>query len=85
VRVSVLGHIQRGGTPSPYDRVLATRFGVAAVDLIANGDFGKMVALKASSIIAVDVERAIGRLKSVRPDGELVRAARAIGIGFGDE
>jgi phosphofructokinase-like protein len=85
VRVSVLGHIQRGGTPSPYDRVLATRFGVAAVDLIANGEFGKMVALKASSIVAVDVERAIGRLKAVRPDGELVRTARAIGIGFGDE
>jgi ATP-dependent phosphofructokinase / diphosphate-dependent phosphofructokinase len=85
VRVSVLGHIQRGGTPSPFDRVLATRFGVAAVDLIANGEFGKMVALKASSIVAVDVERAIGRLKTVHPDGELVRAARSIGIGFGDE
>ncbi len=85
VRVSVLGHIQRGGTPSPYDRVLATRFGVAAVDLIANGEFGKMVALKASCIIAVDVERAIGRLKAVRPDGELVSAARSIGIGFGDQ
>ena len=85
VRVSVLGHIQRGGTPSPYDRVLATRFGVAAVDLIANGEFGKMVALQASSIVAVDVERAIGRLKSVRPDGELVRTARSIGIGFGDQ
>jgi phosphofructokinase-like protein len=84
VRVSVLGHIQRGGSPSPYDRVLATRFGVAAVDLISRGEFGKMVALKAGSIVGVDVARAIGRLKSVRPDGELVRAARAIGIGFGD-
>jgi phosphofructokinase-like protein len=84
VRVSVLGHIQRGGSPSPFDRVLATRFGVAAVDLIAQGEFGKMVALRASSIVGVNMADAIGKLKSVRPDGELVRAARAIGIGFGD-
>jgi ATP-dependent phosphofructokinase / diphosphate-dependent phosphofructokinase len=84
VRVSVLGHIQRGGSPSPYDRVLATRFGVAAVDLIAAGSFGKMVALRAGSIVAVDMATAIGNLKSVDPKGELVRAAKAIGIGFGD-
>ena len=84
VRVSVLGHIQRGGSPSPYDRVLATRFGVAAVELVAKGDFGKMVALRADTIVAVDVADAIGRLKTVQPDGEMVRAARAIGIGFGD-
>jgi phosphofructokinase-like protein len=84
VRVSVLGHIQRGGSPSPFDRVLATRFGVAAVELIAEGEFGKMVALRASRIVAVDMAQAIGHLKSVRPDGELVHTARAIGIGFGD-
>jgi phosphofructokinase-like protein len=84
VRVSVLGHIQRGGTPSPFDRILATRFGVAAVNLIAAGGFGKMVALHGDSIISVDVAHAIGHLKSVDPKGELVRAARAIGIGFGD-
>ena len=84
VRVSVLGHIQRGGSPSPYDRVLATRFGVAAVELIAEGNFGKMVALRAGAIVAVDVARAIGHLKSVDPEGELVRTAKAIGIGFGD-
>ena len=84
VRVSVLGHIQRGGSPSPYDRVLATRLGVAAVELAAAGEFGKMVALRAGCIVAVDVARAIGHLKSVQPDGELVRTARAIGIGFGD-
>jgi 6-phosphofructokinase 1 len=85
VRVSVLGHIQRGGSPSPYDRVLATRFGVAAVDLIAKGDFGKMVALRANCVVAVDVATAIGQLKTVNPDGELVRTARAIGIVFGDQ
>jgi 6-phosphofructokinase 1 len=84
VRVSVLGHIQRGGSPSPFDRVLATRFGVSAVELIAKGEFGKMVALRASSIVAVDMALAIGKLKAVRPSGELVRTARAIGIGFGD-
>src|SRR5205814_562267 len=84
VPVSVLGHIQRGGTPSPYDRILATRFGVAAVDLIAAGGFGMMVALRGESIVSVDLAHAIGHLKSVDPKGELVRTARAIGIGFGD-
>jgi phosphofructokinase-like protein len=84
VRISVLGHIQRGGTPSPFDRILATRFGVAAVDLIATGGFGLMVALQGGSIVSVDVAHAIGHLKAVNPDGEIVRTARAIGIGFGD-
>ena len=84
VRVSVLGHIQRGGTPSPFDRILATRFGVAAVDLIAAGGFGMMVALHGDTIVSVDVAHAIGQLKSVNPNGEIVRAARAVGIGFGD-
>ena len=84
MRVSVLGHIQRGGTPSPFDRVLATRFGVAAVDLIAAGRFGRMVCLHGESIVSVDIADAIGHLKSVNPNGEVVRTARAIGIGFGD-
>jgi 6-phosphofructokinase 1 len=84
VRVSVPGHIQRGGTPSPFDRILATRFGVAAVDLIAAGGFGMMVALHGDSIVSVDVAQAVGHLKSVNPNGEVVRTARAIGIGFGD-
>ena len=84
VRVSVLGHIQRGGSPTPFDRVLATRFGVAAVDLIAKGDFGKMVCLRCQRIESVEIPRAIGRLKTVRPNGELVLAARSIGICFGD-
>ncbi len=84
VRVSILGHIQRGGSPSPYDRVLATRFGVAAADLIAAGDFGKMVCLQQESIRAVSIIEAAGKMKTVDPNGEIVRAARAIGIGFGD-
>jgi ATP-dependent phosphofructokinase / diphosphate-dependent phosphofructokinase len=84
VRVSVLGHIQRGGTPTPFDRILATRFGVAAVDLGAEGAFGKMVCLRNTRIEAVDIAEAIGKIKNVDPQGELVSAARAIGICFGD-
>ena len=84
VRVSVLGHIQRGGSPTPFDRVLATRFGVAAVDLIATGQFGKTVCLKGEHVRAVDIADAIGQMKSIDPRGELVGTARAIGICFGD-
>jgi ATP-dependent phosphofructokinase / diphosphate-dependent phosphofructokinase len=84
VRVSVLGHIQRGGTPTAFDRILATRFGVAAVDLIAQGGFGKMVCLRGQCIEAVEIAQAIGRTKTVDPSGQLVEAARAIGISFGD-
>jgi len=84
VRVSVLGHIQRGGSPTPFDRILATRFGVAAVELSAAGGFGKMVCLQQERICAVDIAQAAGRLKRVDPQGEIVHAARAIGICFGD-
>ena len=84
VRVSVLGHIQRGGSPSPFDRILGTRFGVAAVDLIARGEFGKMVCLRKARIESVNIADAIHKLKTVDPQGELVQAARAIGISFGD-
>ncbi len=84
VRVSVLGHIQRGGSPSPFDRILGTRFGVAAVDLIARGEFGKMVCLRNATIEAVNIVDAVGKLKTVDPNGEMVRTARAIGICFGD-
>lgn len=84
VRVSILGHIQRGGSPSPYDRILSTRFGVAAVDLIAAGGFGKMVCLQQESIRAVTIADAVGKMKAIDPRGELVQAARAVGIHFGD-
>jgi 6-phosphofructokinase 1 len=85
VRVTVLGHTQRGGSPSPYDRILSTRFGVAAVDLIAQGGFKKMVALRGDRIEFVDVAEAIGKMKTVDPNGELVKAAKAVGIHFGEE
>jgi 6-phosphofructokinase 1 len=84
VRVSVLGHIQRGGSPSPFDRILATRFGVAAVELIANGGFGQMVCLRNERIESVQIADAVGQVKTVNPDGEMVRTARAVGICFGD-
>jgi 6-phosphofructokinase 1 len=85
VRVTVLGHTQRGGSPSPSDRILSTRFGVAAVDLIAQRGFLKMVALRGGKIEFVDIAEAIGKMKAVDPNGELVNTARAIGIHFGEE
>lgn len=83
-RVTVLGHIQRGGSPSPFDRILSTRFGVAAVDLIARGEFGKMVCLRSARIQSVDIAEAVGAIKAVDPNGEMVQTARSIGISFGD-
>ena len=84
VRVTVLGHLQRGGTPSPLDRILSTRFGVAAVDLLAEGRFGRMVCLSGGEIKDVSIAAAVGVMKRVPFDGEMVKAARAIGICFGD-
>jgi ATP-dependent phosphofructokinase / diphosphate-dependent phosphofructokinase len=83
-RVTVLGHIQRGGSPSPFDRILSTRFGVAAVELIARGEFGKMVCLREARIQSVDIEEAVGKMKCVEPGGEMVQMAKAIGVCFGD-
>lgn len=84
VRVTVLGHIQRGGSPTPFDRILATRFGVNAADLIGRSDFGKMVCLRAGQIVAVPLQEAIGVYKTVDAQSDLVRTARAVGISFGD-
>jgi 6-phosphofructokinase 1 len=84
VRVTVLGHIQRGGSPSPFDRILATRFGVEAVELVARGEFGRMVCLRAGEIESVTLDEAVGENRQVDPDGSMVRTARAVGIAFGD-
>lgn len=84
VRVTVLGHIQRGGTPSPFDRILATRFGVAAADCIAHGEFGYMVCLQSGKIISVPLQQGIGVYKTIDPSSDIVRAARGVGISFGD-
>lgn len=67
-RVTILGHIQRGGTPTAYDRVLATRYGVGAVDMIAKGNFGKMVAIVGNQLSSVPLEKAIGTTKTLDPD-----------------
>lgn len=67
-RVTILGHVQRGGSPTAYDRVLATRFGVAAVDLVQANDFGKMVALRGNSITSITIESAVRQLKAVDPE-----------------
>lgn len=83
-RVTVLGHLQRGGRPVPTDRILSTRYGVGAVNLISEGTFGHMVALQGDKIIAAPLEDAVGKLKTVDPDGELVRLAKAIGVSFGN-
>ena len=84
-RVTVLGHIQRGGSPSSFDRILCTRFGVAATELVAQGQFGKMVSLKDGIIQSVDIEEAVRITRVVDPQGELVRIARATGVCLGDQ
>ena len=83
-RFCVLGHLQRGGSPTPFDRALCSMFGATAVELIAAGDFGKMVAFTGGGVGAVPIREAVGRLKTVPPDGNLARTARALGISLGD-
>ncbi|MBK9070590.1 MAG: 6-phosphofructokinase [Myxococcales bacterium] len=83
VRTVVLGHVQRGGSPCAFDRELATRFGVKAVDLVAQGKFGTVAAIENGTLVAKPIEKAIAKLKLVNPNGELVRTARAVGIELG--
>ena len=83
-RACVLGHLQRGGSPTTFDRALCSIFGATAVELVAAGDFGKMVAFTGPQVDAIKISDAIGKLKTVRPDGNFVRTARALGISFGD-
>jgi 6-phosphofructokinase 1 len=80
----VLGHLQRGGIPTAFDRMLCTTFGARAVDLIEAGDFGKMVALQGTHVVAVPIKKAIERLRTVPADDTLVCTARAMGISLGD-
>ena len=83
VRVTVLGHLQRGGSPDPFDRLLATRYGAAAVELIVQKKFGHMVSWQPPDITSVPMENAIDKLRLVEPDGELVKMAEGIGVSFG--
>ena len=82
-RVTVLGHLQRGGKPSPFDRWLATRFGAGAVRLAASGGWGRMVGLRGQQIKDVPLAEAVAVPKRVDPQGEPVRTARGLGIVFG--
>jgi ATP-dependent phosphofructokinase / diphosphate-dependent phosphofructokinase len=82
-RVTVLGHLLRGGTPSSYDRLLATRFGSAAVELVEQGRWGRMVALQGAVITSVPLGDAVSKEKRVDPEGELIEAGRRLGIEFG--
>jgi len=83
-RSLVLGHLQRGGEPTAYDRLLSLRFGAAAVDLVARGSFGCMVALDPPEVRGVPLREAVAGAKSVPVDGDVVQTARHLGISFGD-
>ena len=84
-RVTVLGHLQRGGSPTPFDRWLATRFGAAAVRLAAQGKFDRMVALRAGKIIDVSLEEVNATAKRVDVNDDAILTARGMGVSFGDE
>jgi 6-phosphofructokinase 1 len=81
-RCVVLGHLQRGGSPNAFDRMLGTNFGACAVRALANGQTGKMVALQAGTVVTVPLAEAVANVKNVSVDGQLVRTARDIGISF---
>lgn len=85
IRFTVLGHLQRGGSPVSFDRILATRLGRRAAELVAEGSFGRMVCLRDGRIADVPISEAVDRIRQVDPHGELVATARAVGTGFGDE
>ena len=83
-RSFVLGHLQRGGQPISYDRLLALRFGAAAIELVKRGDFGSMVSLDPPDVRSVPLGEALAKRKNVPVEGDVVRTARALGISFGD-
>jgi len=83
-RTTVLGHVQRGGSPTAYDRILATRFGSVALQSASRGEFGVMASLRQNEVITVPLENAVGRQRLVPPDSQLVFAARAVGTCLGD-
>jgi len=84
-RTTVLGHLQRGGSPTPYDRILSTKFGTFAIELAAKRKFGRMVALKGNEITSVKIEDAISHQKLVTPETQAVISAKAVGISFGSD
>lgn len=85
VRVTIPGHMQRGGSPCPYDRVISTRFGAAAAELILNKEYGYMIGLKNGETVKVPLEEVAGKLKYVDPESKIVKEAKMTGISFGDK
>ncbi len=83
IRTTVLGHLQRGGIPTAYDRVLATQFGVKAMEMVLKGKFGRMVSYRHPEITSVSLEEALQKPNLVEPDTALMKTARGIGISFG--
>ena len=84
IREAVLGHVQRGGTPIAFDRILATLFGVKAFEMVLEKDYGKMVSYRNNSICTVPLKEAVSVYNYVKPDDYMVSAAKGIGISFGD-
>lgn len=80
----VLGHLQRGGAPTPFDRVLATRLGAKAVELVRRGVFGRMVANNPPDIVPVPLADVVGRTRIIPQDYDLLASARALGVSLGD-
>ena len=83
-RYVVLGHLQRGGAPTSFDKTLATRFGGKAVELLMDGQYGNMVANRPPDLVPVPLGDVVGRIKTVPLDSDLVKTARALGVSFGD-
>jgi 6-phosphofructokinase 1 len=83
VRTAVLGHIQRGGTPTAYDRTLATAFGAYATSMVADGHFGRMVALQQNQLTSIPFEECANKVRTVPPDAPMIAAALAVGTSFG--
>ena len=84
VRVTIPGHTQRGGSPVPFDRVISSRLGVAAAELIAKEDYGKLLIMKGYDVTTLPLEKTAGKLKYVSPDDQIVLQAKHLGISFGD-
>ncbi len=84
-RETVLGYVQRGGSPSPMDRILATRYGAFAAQCIAQGNYGTMVAMKNNNLVTIPLKETSDRIRFVEPDHALIVKARQMGVSFGDE
>ena len=83
IRTTILGHIQRGGTPTPFDRNLATAFGAYAAAMVAAGEFGKMVALQNNRLTSVSLEEVAGKVRTIPRDSSMLATAMAVGTSFG--